>query len=73
MNVNINVEDILMRTMPSAAKLIKENSLDINKIIGTGRNRRITKGDVLLHYSILDLLFFNEIVKPHRLRTSMSS
>ena len=49
MNVNINVEDILMRTMPSAAKLIKENSLDINKIIGTGRDRRITKGDVLLY------------------------
>ncbi len=61
MNVNINVEDILMRTMPSAAKLIKENSLDINKIIGTGRNRRITKGDVLLHLKDIDSFGKNKL------------
>ena len=35
--------------MPSAAKLIKEKGLDINKILGTGKDGRVTKGDVLLY------------------------
>ena len=47
MNIEANMEDILLRTMPSAAKLIRENSLNINEIIGTGKEGRITKGDVL--------------------------
>ena len=33
--------------MPAAAKLIAENSLDAAKIAGTGKDGRITKGDVL--------------------------
>ena len=35
--------------MPSAAKLIKEKGLDINNISGTGKDGRVTKGDVLLY------------------------
>ena len=42
-------EEILFRSMPSAAKLIKEKGLDINKISGTGKGGRVTKGDVLLY------------------------
>ncbi len=48
MNKNAD-EDILFRLMPSAAKLIKEKGLDINSISGTGKDRRVTKGDVLLY------------------------
>ena len=35
------------QVMPAAAKLIAENSLDAAKIAGTGKDGRITKGDVL--------------------------
>ena len=35
------------QVMPAAAKLIAENSLDASKISGTGKDGRITKGDVL--------------------------
>ena len=35
--------------MPSAAKLIKEKGLNINNISGTGKDGRVTKGDVLLY------------------------
>jgi 2-oxoglutarate dehydrogenase E2 component (dihydrolipoamide succinyltransferase) len=39
--------------MPSAAKLIEEKNLDINAVIGTGVNGRVTKGDVLLHLNLI--------------------
>ena len=39
--------------MPSAAKLIKERKIDINTIIGTGVDGRVTKGDVLLHLNLI--------------------
>ena len=48
MKINVD-EEILFRSMPSAAKLIKEKGLDINKIVGTGKDGRVTKGDVLLY------------------------
>ena len=48
MNINVD-EEILFRSMPSAAKLIKEKGLNINKISGTGKDGRVTKGDVLLY------------------------
>ena len=38
--------------MPSAAKLIVEKNLDINAVIGTGVDGRVTKGDVLLHLNL---------------------
>ena len=39
--------------MPSAAKLIEEKKLDINTVIGTGVDGRVTKGDVLLHLNLI--------------------
>ena len=39
--------------MPSAAKLIVEKNLDINAVIGTGVDGRVTKGDVLLHLNLI--------------------
>ncbi|MFX8176322.1 E3 binding domain-containing protein, partial [Acinetobacter baumannii] len=33
--------------MPSAAKLMAENNLSAGQVAGTGRDGRITKGDVL--------------------------
>ena len=39
--------------MPSAAKLIEEKNLDINTVIGTGVDGRVTKGDVLLHLNLI--------------------
>ena len=48
MKINVD-EEILFRSMPSAAKLIKEKGLDINSISGTGKDGRVTKGDVLLY------------------------
>ncbi len=39
--------------MPSAAKLIEENKIDINTVIGTGVDGRVTKGDVLLHLNLI--------------------
>ncbi len=35
------------QAMPAAAKLIAENNLDASRISGTGKDGRITKGDVL--------------------------
>ncbi len=35
--------------MPAAAKLIAENNLDASRISGTGKDGRITKGDVLAY------------------------
>ena len=51
MNINVD-EEILFRSMPSAAKLIKEKGLDINSISGTGKDGRVTKGDVLLYLKV---------------------
>ena len=42
--------------MPSAAKLIEEKKIDINTIIGTGVDGRVTKGDVLLHLNLINNL-----------------
>jgi len=39
----------LKLAMPSAAKIIEEKNLDINRINGTGVDGRVTKGDVLLY------------------------
>ena len=39
--------------MPSAAKLVEEKKIDINTIIGTGVDGRVTKGDVLLHLNLI--------------------
>lgn len=39
--------------MPSAAKLIEEKKIDINTVVGTGVDGRITKGDVLLHLNLI--------------------
>ena len=39
--------------MPSAAKIIEEKKIDINTIIGTGVDGRVTKGDVLLHLNLI--------------------
>ena len=48
---NKNIQKL---AMPSAAKLIKEKKLDINNIIGTGVDGRVTKGDVLLHLNLIN-------------------
>jgi len=34
---------------PAVRHLAKKHNLDINLIIGTGRNGRVTKGDVILY------------------------
>ena len=39
--------------MPSAAKIIEENNIDISKIEGTGKDGRVTKGDVLLYLNLI--------------------
>ena len=39
--------------MPSAAKLIEEQKIDINTVVGTGVDGRVTKGDVLLHLNLI--------------------
>ncbi len=39
--------------MPSAAKLIEEKNIDINTVVGTGVDGRVTKGDVLLHLNLI--------------------
>ena len=39
--------------MPSAAKIIKEKHIDISEIKGTGKDGRVTKGDVLLHLNLI--------------------
>ena len=41
--------------MPSAAKLIEEKKIDINTVVGTGVDGRVTKGDVLLHLSLIHI------------------
>ena len=66
MNIEANLEDILRRAMPSAAKLILENSLNINKIIGTGKEGRITKGDVLLYLKDKNLIVENILNKQEK-------
>ena len=38
--------------MPSAAKIIEENNIDISNIEGTGQDGRVTKGDVLLYLNL---------------------
>ena len=38
--------------MPSAAKIIEENNIDISKVEGTGNGWRVTKGDVLLYLNL---------------------
>jgi len=40
-------------SMPSATKIIKEKNLDISKIVGTGVENRVTKGDVLLYLNLI--------------------
>ena len=66
MNIEANMEDILLRTMPSAAKLIRENSLNINEIIGTGKEGRITKGDVLLYLKDKNLIDENNLNRQEK-------
>ena len=39
--------------MPSASKLIEEKKIDINTVVGTGVDGRVTKGDVLLHLNLI--------------------
>ena len=39
--------------MPSAAKIIKEKHIDISAIKGTGKDGRVTKGDVLLNLNLI--------------------
>ena len=39
--------------MPSAAKLIEEKNIDLNTVVGTGVDGRVTKGDVLLHLNLI--------------------
>ena len=43
------IKTYLKFAMPSAAKIIEEKNLDINRINGTGVDGRVTKGDVLLY------------------------
>tara|TARA_B110000977_G_scaffold155727_1_gene198101 strand:- start:2680 stop:3972 length:1293 start_codon:yes stop_codon:yes gene_type:complete len=38
--------------MPSAAKIIEENDIDVSNIEGTGKDGRVTKGDVLLYLNL---------------------
>ena len=45
-----NQIDIL--AMPSAAKMIKEKNINISEIKGTGKDNRVTKGDVLLYLNL---------------------
>ncbi|MBH90557.1 MAG: dihydrolipoyllysine-residue succinyltransferase [Candidatus Marinimicrobia bacterium] len=52
--------------MPSAAKLIRENSLNINEIIGTGKEGRITKGDVLLYLKDKNLIVENNLNRQEK-------
>ena len=56
---NKNIQKL---AMPSAAKLIEEKKLDINNIIGTGVDGRVTKGDVLLHLNLINNTKLDEIV-----------
>ncbi len=49
-NVINNQIDIL--AMPSAAKMIKEKNINISEINGTGKDNRVTKGDVLLYLNL---------------------
>ena len=53
--------------MPSAAKLIEEKKIDINTVVGTGVNGRVTKGDVLLHLNLIkNNKLEEETSKPHK-------
>ncbi len=54
--------------MPSAAKLIVEKNLDINAVIGTGVDGRVTKGDVLLHLNLIkNKTIEEEMSKPQNI------
>ncbi len=35
--------------MPSARRLAREHNVDLRSVAGTGKNRRVTKGDILAH------------------------
>ena len=53
--------------MPSAAKLIEEKKIDINTVVGTGVDGRVTKGDVLLHLNLIkNNKFEEETSKPQK-------
>ena len=53
--------------MPSAAKLIEEKKIDINTVVGTGVDGRVTKGDVLLHLNLIkNNKLEEEISKPQK-------
>ncbi len=53
--------------MPSAAKLIEEKKIDINTVVGTGVDGRVTKGDVLLHLNLIkNNKLEEEISKPKK-------
>ena len=52
--------------MPSAAKLIEEKKIDINTIIGTGVDGRVTKGDVLLHLNLIKNKLEEKTSKPQK-------
>ncbi len=53
--------------MPSAAKLIEEKKIDINTVVGTGVDGRVTKGDVLLHLNLIKNNKLEEITsKPQK-------
>ena len=45
--------EINILAMPSAAKMIKEKNIDISEISGTGKDGRVTKGDVLLYLDLI--------------------
>ena len=53
--------------MPSAAKLMEEKNIDINAVIGTGVDGRVTKGDVLLHLNLIkNKIIEEETSKPQK-------
>ena len=47
MEVKLSNNNLL--AMPSAAKIIEENNIDVSNLEGTGKDGRVTKGDVLLY------------------------
>ena len=59
--------------MPSAAKLIEEKNLDIDAVIGTGVDGRVTKGDVLLYLNLNHLQFDMVFVKVKLLNQQLQT
>ncbi|MDB9915845.1 dihydrolipoyllysine-residue succinyltransferase [Alphaproteobacteria bacterium] len=49
---NVINNQINILAMPSAAKMIKEKNINISEIKGTGKDNRVTKGDVLLYLNL---------------------